>query len=222
MVEKERLIAEKLLAEEKKLEGPPMTLEEAMQKHGLLDAENPKVMMRQMHKLLEVRTLEDLKKVTREDVAELDELTPAERRSLWLFASAYQTKKVTDGSSGSGPGSGEKSKKSSKKKKNSNDLDSLLSEGVKKPTTKKTNKTSTKHVPAAAAAAASSNIEQVNTSLTALSLEENTDKEDSKEKDSKEKDYTRHWEDPQSTTQFLFRHDLPGDAFSVIIRMMYS
>ena len=36
--------------------------------------EQRRIMMRQMHKLLEVRTLKDLTGVAREDVAELDEL----------------------------------------------------------------------------------------------------------------------------------------------------
>lgn len=66
---------------------PVISLEDAMQAAGLHNT----LMLRQVRKLLEVSTVEQLENVTREDVAELDELSAGERRALWKFVSSHHT-----------------------------------------------------------------------------------------------------------------------------------
>lgn len=194
-----------------------------------------------------MKTLEDLKNVTREAVADLDEMTPAERRLIWLFVSSHHSKKIEESSSSGGSGSSKK--KSKKKKDTGSDLDALLSEGAAvKKTSKKTNKASSTKSSSSSSLSAANPTNQVDESLAALSLDDKVktpNTTDDSNPNSRVKfaqdpilhsvpnrlddeqhgdtpDYRRHWEDDQSSIQFLFRNDLPPDAFNVIIRMIYS
>uniref|UniRef100_A0A7S2SRH5 Uncharacterized protein n=1 Tax=Rhizochromulina marina TaxID=1034831 RepID=A0A7S2SRH5_9STRA len=148
---------------------PVKSLDEAMQDAGLAN----KTMQRQVKKLLEVQTVEELVVVTREDVAELDELSSAERRTLWQFISAQKAEfdavsagqespKTTATGRGGGATSIGTSKKASKKKGGSN------GKAKKSPTS-----------------------------------------------------YRGHW-DANSAIAFVFRPDLPMDAFTVVAKLLYS
>eukprot|EP00617_Octactis_speculum_P023765 CAMPEP_0185768510 /NCGR_PEP_ID=MMETSP1174-20130828/50128_1 /TAXON_ID=35687 /ORGANISM="Dictyocha speculum, Strain CCMP1381" /LENGTH=109 /DNA_ID=CAMNT_0028453223 /DNA_START=38 /DNA_END=364 /DNA_ORIENTATION=+ len=82
-----------------------------MKEAGLGD----RLIVRQMERFLKIKTVGELAKVTREDVAELDDLDAKERRSLWQFVAKNQPKKpiLTEE-----PKKGGKKKKSGKKKPN--------------------------------------------------------------------------------------------------------
>jgi hypothetical protein len=247
VAEAERLAAEEEARLKAEAAGPPKTLEEAMEEAGLLKHGNgsqarsgPKIMMRQMHKFLEVTTLEDLKKVTREDIAELDEIDPAERRALWQFVSTHQpvetfamamqskdkTKKTKEGE-----GAGKKKKKEKSKAASGGgaDLSGILAEGIKKGG-KSAGKATGKGA-AAAAAAAADKASSSSSSSTATAKDKTAGAAAAaagtlgESKFEKAEDtsggYQRHWPDDSSVLKFIFREDLPTDSFSRIAVFLF-
>jgi len=252
VAEAERIAAEEEARLKFEAAGPPKTLEGAMDEAGLLKHGNgsqarsgPKIMMRQMHKFLEVATLEDLKKVTREDIAELDEIDPAERRALWQFVSTHQpvetfamamqpkdkTKKTKEGEGAGKKKKKEKSKAASGGGGGSADLSGMLAEGIKKGG-KAAGKAAGKGGTAAAAAAAKASSSSTATakdkttgaaaSAAEASAAAGTSGESKFEKaEDTSGGYQRHWPDDSSVLKFIFREDLPTDSFSRIAVFLF-
>ena len=191
--------------------GPPQTLEAAMTEAGLLK-DNPRVMMRQVNKLLACKALADLTKVTRDDIAELDEIDPSERRALWHFVSMQQEKAgASRGGAGGGVGEPAKAKKTKAKAKakENGDLDTLLSEGI--GAGKKKGKPKAEPPAPQAAAAPSGGCGG-----------DRGGEGGGKGRESEAEDYTRQWADQPAVLRFVFRADLPMDAFGMIAKMMYN
>jgi len=213
---RERAAAERKAALEREAAGPPRTLEEAMAEAGLLKR-NPRVMMRQMSKFLEVGSLADLAKVGREDIAELDELDPAERRNLWHFITQHQpSDTLAMATAGKAGKDGEKKKKKKEKKKGGDDLSALLAEGAagSKPKAKKAGAAN----PGKAAAAEA----QVGSSTAKVPGKGPAANKAARGKGSDLPGYSRHWPDDCNTLTFMFRPDLPTDAFAVIAKYLYN
>ena len=120
-----------LEAAKKAMEGPPLSLEEALESAGLLKGEREKrrIYLRQF-KLLGVKNLSDLDDIGREDVANLDELTPAERREIWSFVQQHrQHEEVAPMNKVEERRSKLPKKNKSKQSKTFGELDALLAEG---------------------------------------------------------------------------------------------
>mmetsp|Transcript_82476 Transcript_82476/g.160861 ORF Transcript_82476/g.160861 Transcript_82476/m.160861 type:complete len:511 (+) Transcript_82476:40-1572(+) len=224
--------------------GPPKTLEGAMEEAGLLKEgqgsqarSGRKIMMRQMHKFLEVSTLEDLKGVTRQDIAELDEIDPAERRMLWQFVSQHQPEETfamamqAEKKKSGGGAAAAASKASSKKKEKSakskggtggsedGDLASLLAEGAKIGKAGK----SAKNCSGASKAANKSTGGVATLEKTGAAAAESSSGGSDPTKERKaDAGYQRHWPDDSSVLTFMFREDLPTDAFASIAVFLFN
>ena len=221
----ERAAAEAAAAAKAAAAGPPLTLEEAMDKAGLLKEQTMdhlgrvakgsgrKIMLRQMNKLLGVDTLADLGGVTREDIAELDEIDPAERRALWHFVQQNQPAESFAMAADADKKKKDKVAAKPKKKKADGDLAALLAEGS--GGAKKSSKAKPKAAPAKAAATApptpagkrSGGAEDLSATGTLAESELG---------------YARRWPDEPTVLRFIFRSDLPTDAFSMIAKQLYN
>jgi len=139
-----------------------------------------------------VRTLADLRGVSREAVAALDELDPAERRMLWHFVTSHQPAETFAMASAKGKASGT-GKSKPPPKLEPGKVGAPVKGGVKAGTKDEKGK-----------AAAGGKGECSGTLLDGGG------------------DYRRHWTDEAACFGFVFRADLPDDAFSVIAKQLFN